>query len=152
MASLNQIYSLIENNLTFQNLSLKADLFSISTPIIYLLLIVVLVLAFKLIIKLFVVHSKLLQRYTVFEVKPLQTTEQSSYTTQQLFNLIHGLARQRTFWDRIVNNQKSYSFEIVSKKNEGIRYLIRINQDDAELIRRNLLSYLPRIFFNQGKK
>ena len=149
MASLNQIYSLIENNLTFQNLSLKADLFSISTPIIYLLLIVVLVLAFKLIIKLFVVHSKLLQRYTVFEVKPLQTTEQSSYTTQQLFNLIHGLARQRTFWDRIVNNQKSYSFEIVSKKNEGIRYLIRINQDDAELIRRNLLSYLPGIVINE---
>ncbi len=122
---------------------------AVQLSLLFLFSVVIGFLFLKLIFKIISTRAKLRQKYTIFEVKPLQTTEQSSYTTQQHFNLIHGLARQRSFWDRIVNNQKSYSFEIVSKKNEGIRYLIRINQDDAELIRRNLLSYLPGIVVSE---
>lgn len=85
------------------------------------------------------------QKFTLLEVKPPQETLQSSYTTQQLFTLIHGLAKQRSWLHRLIGYQKSYSFEIVSSKNEGIRYLLRVNEEDADLVKKSLLSYLPGI-------
>lgn len=95
------------------------------------------------VLKLLFLRYALKQSYTIFEVKPLQTTEQAPYTTQQLFNLIHGLARQQGWLHKLLRNNKSYSFEIVSTKEQGIRYLIRINEEDAELLKKSLLSYLP---------
>lgn len=83
--------------------------------------------------------------FTFLEVKPPQETLQSSYTTQQLFTLIHGLAKQRSWFQRLIGSSKSYSFEIVSSKDEGIRYLLRVNEEDADLVKKGLLSYLPGI-------
>lgn len=89
------------------------------------------------------VHQK--RSYTFLEVIPPQETLQSAYTTQQLFTLLHGLARQRSWLLRLIGYQKSYSFEIVSSKNEGIRYLLRVNDEDADLIKKGILSYLPGV-------
>ncbi len=83
------------------------------------------------------------QPQTILEVKPLRVTEQNPYTTEQLFNLIHGLAKQSTWVYRFFNVSKSYALEIVSTKEDGIRYLMRINQNDSDLIEKSLLSYLP---------
>ncbi len=98
-----------------------------------------------LFVKLLRIKLQLMQKFIFFEVKPPSETLQSSYTTQQLFTLIHGLAKQQSWLHRIIGNQKLYSFEIVSSKNEGIRYLLRVNEEDADLIKKGLISYLPGI-------
>jgi hypothetical protein len=102
-----------------------------------------------LIIKIILLRQRINKKYIVLEVKPLRVTEQSEYTTQQLFTLIHSLAKQKPFIDRIFNIDKNFSFEIVSTKDEGIRYLIRVNEEDSELLKRSLLSYLPGIIVNE---
>ena len=104
------------------------------------------------VIKLLLLKNKLKQKYVIYEVKPLQKTLQSAFSTQQLFTLIHGLIKQRSFSDKLLGNFKSYAFEIVSTKEEGIRYIFRVNQEDAELIKRSLLSYLPGINVNETKE
>jgi len=38
--------------------------------------------------------------------------------------------------------QKNYSFEIVASKEEGIRYLVRVNEEDAPIVKHELLAYL----------
>src|SRR5574340_531328 len=60
---------------------------------------------------------------TIFEVLPPTSTEQSSYTTTQLFSSVYGLLRQRNWIHRLLDVSKSYSFEIVSSKDQGIRYI-----------------------------
>src|SRR3989344_5351969 len=95
--------------------------------------------------KLLLMHLQLKQSFTFLEIKPPQQTLQSSYTTQQLFALIHGLAKQGSWFQRLIGNQKSYAFEIVSTKDDGIRYLLRVYEEDADLIKKSLLSYLPGI-------
>jgi len=85
----------------------------------------------------------LLKSYTILEANPLRITEQNPYTTEQLFNLIHSLAGQSFWVYNLFNVPKNYSFEIVSTKDQGIRYLIRVNDTDAELIKKSLLAYLP---------
>lgn len=114
-----------------------------STAIILTTVAIALLLLSYFVIRLLLIRELLKQKYTLSEVKPLQKTLQSSYTTQQLFTLIHGLAKQRSFLNRLFNVNKEYSFEIVATKDEGIRYLIRINQEDSELLQKGLLSYLP---------
>ncbi len=91
------------------------------------------------------------QPQTILEVKPLRVTEQNPYTTEQLFNLIHGLAKQSTWVYRFFNVSKSYALEIVSTKEDGIRYLMRINQNDGDLIEKSLLSYLPGLSVTRVK-
>jgi len=119
-------------------------------PLFRIVLVFILVIGFLLaaiyvLRRLLTVYLHLKQSFTSLEVKPPQETLQSSYTTQQLFNLIHGLARQRSWFQRLIGNQKSYAFEIVSTKDEGIRYLLRVYEEDADLIKKSLLSYLPGI-------
>lgn len=95
--------------------------------------------------KLLLIHLHLQQSFIFLEVRPPRETLQSSYTTQQLFNLMHGLAKQSSWFQKLLGNQKSYAFEIVSTKDEGIRYLLRVNEEDADLVKKSLLSYLPGI-------
>lgn len=113
--------------------------------IVFFALTLLFLLVFSIAHKIFVIHWQLRQSTTLLEIKPPQETLQSSYTTQQLFGLLHGLARQRSWFQKKVGFQKSYSFEIVSTKDKGIRYLLKVQSDDADLIKKGLLSYLPGI-------
>ncbi len=69
----------------------------------------------------------------------------SAYATEQLYTLLHALSRQVSFRDRITQRKNEYSLEIVSTKNEGIRYLLSADPKFIEIISHNLLSYLPGI-------
>ncbi len=82
---------------------------------------------------------------TIFEVSPPSLTEQSSFTTTQLFTSVHGLLRQRSWLLRLFDVTKSYSFEIISTKEKGIRYVLRVAEGDASIIKKTLISYLPGI-------
>ena len=72
-------------------------------------------------------------------------TSKSSYATQELYTLLHTLARRKTFLEGLIGQKKQYSLEIVSTKNEGIRFLLIAPLQDADIIKRSLLSYLPGI-------
>lgn len=114
-------------------------------PLSFIISLILIILVVRIILKLLVLQVRLRQRYAYLEVKPLYETLQSSYSTQQLFTLIHGLAKQRSWFQRLIGNNKNYSFEIVSSKELGIRYLLRVDEDDADIIKKGLLSYLPGI-------
>lgn len=81
----------------------------------------------------------------LFEVSPPTSTEQSSYTTTQLFSSVYGLLRQKSWTYRLFDVGRSYSFEIVSTKDKGIRYLLRVSSDDGPIVKKNLIAYLPGI-------
>ena len=95
------------------------------------------------IIRLVLHLQQLKENYILFELQPLKNTEQAAYTTEQLFTVIHGLAKQRSFVYRLFDVYKHVSFEIASTKEGGIAYYARINEDDADLVKKTLLSYLP---------
>lgn len=100
---------------------------------------------FYWLIKIYLTWLESKRPVTIFEVLPPTSTEQSSYTTTQLFSSVYGLLRQRNWVHRLLDVTKSYSFEIVSSKDKGIRYILRIPEDDASIVKKNLISYLPGI-------
>ncbi|MCL4415909.1 MAG: type IV secretion system DNA-binding domain-containing protein, partial [Actinobacteria bacterium] len=100
-------------------------------------------------LKLLKIYLNLKKEYAILEVKPLSKTEQTAFATSQLFNLIHNLTTQKSYFERLINFSKTYSFEIVSTRTDGIRYLIRVYKEDVDLLKKTLLSYLPGISINE---
>jgi hypothetical protein len=81
----------------------------------------------------------------LLELTPPATTEKTSYTTQQLFSVIHNLGRQRSFIDKLIGKKIAFACEIVSTQNQGIRYLIRTTPNQVNNLKRSLLSYMPQV-------
>lgn len=82
---------------------------------------------------------------TFLELSFPANTSKSSYATEQFYTLIHTLARQKTFLQKLIKHRKNYSLEIVSTKSSGIRYILVAPSAEADIIKRSLLSYLPGI-------
>ncbi len=96
-------------------------------------------------IKLRLIWNESGKPVALFEVSPPTNTEQSSFTTTQLFTSVHGLLKQRSWLLRLFDVTKSYAFEIVSTKDKGIRYIFRIATEDEQIIKKTLIAYLPGI-------
>ncbi len=110
----------------------------------FLLLCIILFVGYWL-VRLYLMYKESNKPCVFLEVSPPKSSEQSSFTTTQLFTGVHGLLRQRSWVYRFFDIYKSYSFELASSKEHGIRYIMRIPVDDAHIINKNLISYLPGI-------
>ncbi len=95
--------------------------------------------------KFLLLRFHLQQKYTLLELTPPVVTEKQSYTTQQLFSLIHALGSQRSFIHRLVGYTSSVSLEIASTKELGIRYLARVLSKETNTFKKSLLSYMPQL-------
>src|SRR5688572_8980987 len=78
----------------------------------------------------------------LLELIPPSFTEQESYTTDQLFSIIHAIGNQKNILERLMGYNSRFSLEIVSTKTQGIRYLIRTSPKHVNTFKRSLLSYL----------
>ncbi|MGI8420049.1 MAG: type IV secretory system conjugative DNA transfer family protein [Candidatus Levyibacteriota bacterium] len=67
-------------------------------------------------------------------------TSKSAYATEQLYKLIHAVGSLQR---GIFTPKKTYSLEVVSTLEHGIRYIISIPQSDVAVLRKSLMSYLP---------
>ena len=79
------------------------------------------------------------------ELTPPAFTDKSAYTTQQLFLVLHDIGRQLTFLDRLLGFTMLFSFEIVSTRKEGIRYIIRTTSAQKDSVKRAVVAYLPQV-------
>lgn len=106
--------------------------------------IIILVLLF--LIRRIITIILLLRDNPVFlELTPPAFTDKSAYTTQQLFSVLHYSGRQLSFVERLLGKKVIYSFEIVSTRSGGIRYIIRTDKEQVESIKRSIVSYLPQV-------
>ena len=47
------------------------------------------------------------------------------------------------FWQRLAARKQPYSLELVATRDDGIRYVLMIPKQEADVVRRTLLAYLP---------
>jgi len=126
-------------------LHLKGN-FTLQSEMIYPLAITFAVFTLIIIIrKLLIIKNTLKEQSMLLELTPPSFTEQESYTTDQLFSIIHAIGNQRTFKDRLLGNKSRFSLEIVSTQNQGIRYIVRSSPSQVNTLRKSLLSYLPHL-------
>ena len=83
--------------------------------------------------------------YTILEVKPTYNSMQSAFSTKQLFAVLHSLEEHHSFIDWLLQYKRTVSYEVVSTREDGIRYLIRIPNEDVSGVKKSLLAYLQGI-------
>jgi len=81
--------------------------------------------------------------YTFLQLTFPADTTKSAYATEQLHILMRNLVKNFGFWDRMAGHRRPYSLELVATKEKGIRYVIRVPEYEATIVRRTLLSFLP---------
>ena len=99
----------------------------------------------KIIFKLISIKKYLRRNYLFLEIKPTARTLKSPLSTAQLFTILHSLEKPHHWLDKLLGLTKSISYELVSNKNDGIRFILRVGAEDAPSIRKTLLAYLPGI-------
>lgn len=114
-------------------------LFFITSITCFLLIILIIGL------KIYFIYKSTKEEIVFLEITPPSNADQSSYSTEQLFTTLHSLGSQISAIQGFIGKKKQYSLELVSTKNEGIRFMLRTNSIDAEIIERNISAYLPRV-------
>lgn len=103
-----------------------------------------------------VISSKLLNRHhllrrklVLLELTPPVSVAKSPDATRQLFSVIHGLRTSRRLRDRLTGRQPSFSFEIVSTRSEGVRYIVTTEKRLAHSVQQAITAYLPDVKVTQ---
>ncbi len=89
--------------------------------------------------------KQLSQKSIILEIKPPSISLQSAFSTKQLFKILHSIDHEASFIEKLLQVKKRISYEIVSTKEEGIRYLLSVPEEDVSVIRKNLMAYLPGV-------
>ena len=137
----------------FHNFSFSRVTFPFLHSFSSILLILIVVIACLGIIAFFrtlIAYILCLREGSVFlEITPPAFTQKTAYTTQQLFSVLHTIGNQKTIFERIIGKKVIFSFEIVSTRTDGIRYIVRTTSDRVQTIEQILLSYLPQVKVRQ---
>jgi len=88
-------------------------------------------------------------KYTFIEVKPPYKSLQSAFSTNQLFGVIHSLTRTTSLIDKLLKIKPKISCELVSTKENGIRYILRVPTRYTATVKKSLLAYLSSIEINE---
>lgn len=93
---------------------------------------------------------RLLKQKTVFiELTPPAQTDKMTEANQRLFSVLHGLEAGRTFADKILRHKAAFSLELVSTKDQGIRYILRAAEQDAAILEQAIVSHLSDVKFRR---
>jgi hypothetical protein len=125
--------------------------FTRSSSVLVVSIIVFVVLAVAVTILLFFLRLKktINEAYVYLEVRPTDVTLKSALSTNQLFTLLHSLGKRQSWFEKIIGLKRNISFELVSTKHMGIRYILRIPQSDVSTIKKSLMAYLPGVETNE---
>lgn len=97
-----------------------------------------------LIIRAFMWRRYLLRRdMTWLEITPPATIAKTPEATEQLFSVIHGMRTARGLKDKLLARSPVMSFEIVSTKRDGIRFLLQTERRHSSMIQKIIASYVP---------
>lgn len=72
-------------------------------------------------------------------------TSKTSFATEQLHILLRNQVSYSHFWDRLAGHKRLHAFELVSTKDEGIRYVMVVPSDEVVYVEHSLRSYLPGV-------
>ena len=70
------------------------------------------------------------------EITPPSSIAKTPEATEQLFSVIHGTRAARSLKDKLLGRSPAYSFEIVSTRKEGIRYLLQLEKSKSKSIQK----------------
>lgn len=102
------------------------------------------VIALFLLIRIIANRRYLSHRDMVWlEITPPSNIAKTPQATEQLFSVLHGARAARHLKEMLYNRSPVMSFEIVSTRNDGIRYLLQVERSRSANVQKTITSYIP---------
>ena len=102
------------------------------------------VIALFLLIRIIANRRYLSHRDMVWlEITPPSNIAKTPQATEQLFSVLHGARAARHLKEMLYNRSPVMSFEIVSTRNDGIRYLLQVERSRSANVQKTVTSYIP---------
>lgn len=93
---------------------------------------------------------RLLKQPMVFiELTPPANTDKDIKATQRFFTGLHGLNDSRLFIAKLLRRKELFSLEIVSTRENGIRYILSAPESKLATFEQTVASYMPDIRYKQ---
>lgn len=89
------------------------------------------------------------QKTTILELTPPHSTQKTPEATEHFFSVLHTVASHRSLKKQLLGRNNPISFEVVSSRKQGIRYLTRIPVSEVPIITQQLAAYLPDVKFKE---
>lgn len=111
----------------------------ITIIIILLISTLALILLRKLVAYIWFIRTKRIY----LAITPPSMEAKTPEATRKLFMVMHGLGRPVTLVERLLDRTSVYTFEFVSSKSEGIRYIVGVPESELETVKHDVAAYLP---------
>jgi hypothetical protein len=115
------------------------ELFGCAVSLLCLLLTVIVVL------KVHHIRRQIRQDVLMLELTPPPSPHNTLQATEEFFKVLGHLVSMRSWRDLVSGRKATIGLEVVSTRNQGIRYLVRIPRYDALVFRQNLAALAPTV-------
>lgn len=140
---------LVNNPIThIQDYLAHLSVYDILNGIIYLLIFLVLL---KWLLRLLDLHRQLKQPVVYLELTPPAYKDQVPVATEQLYMVLHGLEKTRTYLEKLLDRTITMTAEVTATRDSGIRFVLRVPKEDKSVFLQNMHSYLPDVKIAQIK-
>lgn len=85
------------------------------------------------------------------ELTPPGSSTKTSHANNQLFAVLHGLYSIGSFRSRVLRHKQVISLEVVSTREQGIRFIACVPKHSVSSFRQTVVSYLPHVQFKETK-
>ncbi len=86
---------------------------------------------------------------TLLELTPPISSAKTAKSTQELFRAVHSLCATQSYEDHFLHRKQLISFEVVSSRYQGIRFLVRLPERNIASFQQTMVAYLPEVQFRQ---
>lgn len=100
-------------------------------------------LLFRLILAILNRRHLAMRDMTWLEITPPTNITKTPEATEQLFSVVYGMRTARSLREQILGRTPTMSFEIVSSRKDGIRYLLQIEKHRSDSMQKMITSYIP---------
>jgi hypothetical protein len=109
----------------------------------------IVILVVDILVRYINVRHLVRQKTVLLELTPPATAKKSPEATTQFFTVLHTVMQLQTWRDVFIGRRNTFSLEVASTREHGIRYYIRLPDRDAALFQQQITAYLPDIRFKR---
>ena len=85
------------------------------------------------------------QRMVLLELTPPATIDKTPIATQRLFSVLSGMETTRPWLHKVLKRSIAFSAEVTGNRAQGIRFIIRVPENDVHTFEQNMTSFLPNV-------
>jgi hypothetical protein len=115
----------------------------------YLLIVIIFIAALYVIKLRYNRRSQTAKHYSIIELRPQRNSNKTPLATKHLIKQLHELNSTYSWKNNILGRSNSFSLEIISTRDLGIRFLVRISSDKVEAFKRQLAAFMPSVRFKE---